>query len=162
MKRFTFLVLFLISSSFLACNAARCPETETIVKVVLLKDINFAFDRADLLPSAVTLLEENLELLQKDPNLLVRIEGHCDYLGSDAYNQNLSERRAASVRNYFVGQGLDFSRFAIFGYGRTRPIAPNDTDEGRAKNRRVELKIVRPGEVLHWPFTRLPQNNSGN
>lgn len=162
MNRFKFLVLFLISFSFLGCNAARCPESETIVKVVLLKDVNFAFDRADLLPSAVAILEENLELLKGDEDLRVRVEGHCDYIGSDAYNQNLSERRAASVRNYFVGQGLDFNRFAVFGYGRTRPIASNDTEEGRAKNRRVELKIVRPGEVMHWPFTRLPQNSSGN
>ena len=69
------------------------------------------------------------------------VGGHTDSVGTDAYNQTLSERRAASVKDYLVGQGVDGSRLSTAGYGESNPIASNDTADGRALNRRVELNL---------------------
>jgi outer membrane protein OmpA-like peptidoglycan-associated protein len=73
------------------------------------------------------------------PSLHIAIEGHTDSIGSDDYNQQLSERRAQAVRDYFVQQGINSSAVEARGYGKTEPIASNDTTEGRQQNRRVEL-----------------------
>ena len=70
---------------------------------------------------------------------MIAVNGYTDGIGGEAYNQKLSERRAGSVVDYFVKGGLDKSRFTAKGYGEAQPVAPNDTKEGRAKNRRVEL-----------------------
>lgn len=71
----------------------------------------------------------------------VDLEGHADWTGTEQYNQGLSERRAASVQNYLVKKGIDESRITTRGFGETKPIADNKTREGRAKNRRVEVKV---------------------
>ena len=72
--------------------------------------------------------------------MAVRVEGNTDSIGTDAYNQGLSERRAESVRSHLIGRGVSASRLTAVGYGESQPIASNDTAEGRALNRRVELK----------------------
>lgn len=72
----------------------------------------------------------------------MELSGHTDAKGSDSYNQNLSERRAASVRQYLVGKGIASSRMTSVGHGESQPVATNETDEGRALNRRVELKVT--------------------
>ncbi|MCZ7582429.1 MAG: OmpA family protein [Deltaproteobacteria bacterium] len=71
----------------------------------------------------------------------VVVEGHTDNVGADAYNQKLSERRAASVRMYLIGKGLDAAKLNAVGYGESKPVADNDTPDGRQKNRRVEFII---------------------
>jgi outer membrane protein OmpA-like peptidoglycan-associated protein len=76
------------------------------------------------------------------PELNLRIEGHTDSTGSPDYNQGLSERRAASVRDFLAGQGIDWQRMMSVGYGLTRPVGDNATAQGRAKNRRVEIVIA--------------------
>jgi len=75
------------------------------------------------------------------PELNLRVEGHTDATGSDEYNQQLSERRAASVRDFLAQQGVGMNRMVAVGYGASRPVADNQTREGRAKNRRVEIVI---------------------
>jgi outer membrane protein OmpA-like peptidoglycan-associated protein len=75
------------------------------------------------------------------PTLHVQIEGHTDSVGSDEYNQDLSERRAGVVRDYFVQQGIAANSIEARGFGKTQPIATNDTAEGRQQNRRVELVL---------------------
>ena len=110
-------------------------------KTVVLPGVTFAYNKADLLPGAQEILDrEVVPELKADPNLQVIIEGHTDSVGSDEYNMKLSGRRAGAVSKYLVSKGIDSTRLQAKGLGETQPIASNDTEEGRAKNRRVELK----------------------
>ena len=110
--------------------------------VLILRGVNFDFDKATLTPDAKTILDQVASALQARPDIKVEIDGHTDGKGSVPYNQKLSERRAASVKAYLVGKGVDGGRMTTAGFGKSRPIADNKTDEGRAINRRVELKVT--------------------
>jgi OOP family OmpA-OmpF porin len=102
--------------------------------------LGFAFDSDEIEPRDLAALDELGRVLQRNPNLRVRIEGHTDSVGSVAHNQALSERRAAAVRRHLVDvSGVAASRIQIWGYGATRPAYPNDTAEGRRGNRRTEI-----------------------
>ena len=101
--------------------------------------VNFAVDRADILPDSRPQLDQVLALLRDDPALRLSIDGHTDDTGGAAHNQRLSEARARSVVESLTAQGIDAARLEAKGHGQSRPVAGNDTDEGRAKNRRVEL-----------------------
>lgn len=100
----------------------------------------FDFDRYDIKPEAYPLLNEGVTILKKNARTKMEIEGHTDNVGSAEYNQRLSEKRAKAVMDYLVKNGIDPERLSDRGYGLTRPVASNDTEEGRAKNRRVELR----------------------
>ena len=89
------------------------------------------------------MLEEVVSVMKANPSLNVRIEGHTDNRASAEYNQRLSENRARAVKNYLINRGIKGDRLTTKGYGFTKPIAPNDTPEGMAKNRRVELTPIR-------------------
>src|SRR5678815_2265227 len=111
-----------------------------------LKGVHFDFDKATLRPDAVSILNEAIDILKRYPDLKVEVAGHTDSIGSDAYNQKLSERRAKTVYDYLTSNGVDASRLVgPVGYGESRPIAPNtnpdgsDNPEGRAQNRRTCL-----------------------
>ncbi len=113
-----------------------------------LKGVNFDFDKSTLRPDAIAILDEAIEILNRYPDLRVEVAGHTDAIGTDAYNQGLSERRARAVYDYLTGNGIDASRLVgPNGYGESRPIAPNtnpdgsDNPEGRAQNRRTELNV---------------------
>jgi OmpA-OmpF porin, OOP family len=82
-------------------------------------------------------------IMKKNPDLKVEVDGHADSTGAAAYNMTLSEKRAEAVKKYFVDQGIDPDRLTTKGFGITKPAASNDTREGRAKNRRVELTPVK-------------------
>jgi outer membrane protein OmpA-like peptidoglycan-associated protein len=84
-------------------------------------------------------LQKVADLLSKDPALKVEVQGHTDNVGGDAYNQTLSEARARAVMDWLVKHGVAAGRLTAKGYGKTRPVADNGSDEGRAKNRRVEI-----------------------
>lgn len=112
------------------------PAQEKIV----LRGVNFDFDKSNIRPDAAVILDEAVSALSGS-SAAVSVEGHTDAVGSDAYNQRLSERRAESVRRYLVEHGIDESRLSTVGYGESRPIASNQTREGRALNRRVELIV---------------------
>ena len=121
-----------------------CPVPLTID----LKGVNFDFDKATLRPDSVAILDEAIAVLGKYPQLRVEVAGHTDSIGSEQYNQGLSERRARTVYDYLAGHGIDRGRMAgPTGYGESRPIAPNtnpdgsDNPEGRAANRRTELNV---------------------
>ena len=107
-----------------------------------LNNLLFAFDAADLLPDSWLEIYRVADWLQENPGLLIQIEGHTDNEGSAAYNQGLSEKRSASVRNALVDAGIDFTRMHVKGLGATKPIATNQDEEGRALNRRTEIKIL--------------------
>lgn len=109
---------------------------------VILKNIFFDYDKATLRPESTNELQRVIKLMNDNPTIKVEISGHTDSRGSDDYNQKLSENRAKSVVEYLVQHGIDKNRLTFKGYGEMRPIAPNDTEEGRQKNRRVEFKIL--------------------
>lgn len=118
------------------------PEPEPVPEfepVTLSSEVNFAFDSEALRPQAEVTLDEVARRLREHTDVSIRIEGHTDSVGSAQYNQGLSERRANSVRDYLVSQGVAEDRMMAVGYGEQRPVATNETDEGRALNRRVEI-----------------------
>ena len=118
------------------------PDGCAVPLTIDLKGVNFDFDKATLRPDAVTILNEAIDILKKYPQLRVEVAGHTDAVGTDAYNQGLSERRARTVFDYLTSNGIDASRLnGPTGYGESRPIDTNDTAEGRAKNRRTELNV---------------------
>jgi outer membrane protein OmpA-like peptidoglycan-associated protein len=102
----------------------------------------YDFDKDFLRPESVTELERLLKFLQKYPKMKVEISGHTDAVGTEAKNQGLSERRAKSVVRYLVERGIDAKRLIAKGYGEIRPIATNDTPEGRQLNRRTECEVL--------------------
>jgi outer membrane protein OmpA-like peptidoglycan-associated protein len=104
-----------------------------------MSDVLFRSGSFELLPGARERLAKVSGIVLAYPSLHVAIEGHTDSVGSDDYNQQLSERRAQAVRDYFVQQGINSTNVEAHGYGKTEPIATNDTPEGRQQNRRVEL-----------------------
>lgn len=108
---------------------------------VELKGVEFDFDQATLRPESAAILSEADSVLGRHPDWKVSIEGHTDSRGGARYNQRLSERRAAAVRSALMNSyHVDPGRLTSKGFGATRPVASNDTDEGRARNRRVELR----------------------
>lgn len=109
--------------------------------VVILKGVAFEFDSAKLRPESLPILDEAVATLVKRAELKALVAGHTCNIGDDAYNQRLSERRAASVMHYLVSKGVAADRLTSKGYGESQPIADNKTAAGRTKNRRVELKI---------------------
>ncbi len=119
--------------------------------VIVLNGVNFDFNKATLTPNAETILDQVGGELSTHPDITIELAGHTDSRGSDAYNQKLSQARAESVRNYFVAHGIAGDRITAVGYGETQPIASNDTDEGRERNRRVELRITSGGGAATAP-----------
>jgi outer membrane protein OmpA-like peptidoglycan-associated protein len=109
---------------------------------IRLNNIFFDFDMDVLRPESHRELDRLANLLKKHPSMIIQIEGHTDDYGNDEYNLKLSERRVAAVISYLVSQGIDPIRLVARGYGKTRPVATNDTDEGRQLNRRVEYTIL--------------------
>jgi len=145
----------------------RCPDTAAgaVVgpdgcpqKVVIdLRGVNFKFDRPKTgehniepslqLPTAdsIAILDQAIDALKRYPEIKVELDGHTDSVGTDAYNQKLSERRAQIVYDYLTSHGVDASRIvAVKGFGESQPIDTNATKEGRARNRRTELKVENP------------------
>ena len=115
---------------------------EEIKQFTLSGDTNFEFNKSALLPHAHAALDPVIKTMKEFPESRWRIEGHTDAVGSDSYNMKLSQQRAESVVNYLAGQGIDRARLEIVPMGESSPIATNDTQEGRAMNRRVEIKLI--------------------
>ncbi len=109
--------------------------------IVILHGVNFEFDSAKLRPDAIGILDEAVAALKRRSDIKVDIVGHTCNIGTEAYNQGLSERRAKSVYDFFVAHGIAAERLASRGFGETQPAFSNATREGRAKNRRVELHV---------------------
>jgi len=125
-----------------------CPDDMKAVVVgdaiVILDKVFFRTGKATILKKSYSLLNAVAQTLQDNPQIkLVEVQGHTDSDGKDDYNLDLSNRRAASVMNYLTAYGVDKARLQSKGYGETTPIETNDTDAGKAKNRRVEFKILK-------------------
>ncbi|MEZ4526716.1 MAG: OmpA family protein [Desulfobacterales bacterium] len=122
----------------------KCPGTPPGARVdergCWVLHINFDFDKSVIKAQYYPALDEVVQIMNKYSYLNVEVEGHTDSVGTDAYNQKLSERRANAVKNYLVNKGgINPSRLTTVGYGESKPATSNATREGRAKNRRVEL-----------------------
>lgn len=111
-------------------------------KTYTLKDVNFQTGSSILKPSSYNSLDELAELLTNKKSLKIELAGYTDSQGDDASNLKLSQARADAVKNYLVKKGISASRLVAKGYGETKPIADNSTDEGRKKNRRTEVVIL--------------------
>jgi len=133
------------------CND-RCPNSQAgqaigpdgcpVPLTIDLKGVNFDFDKDTLRPDAVVILDEAADILNKYPQLKVEVAGHTDSVGSEDYNQGLSQRRSQVVFNYLTGKGVDAGRLVgPNGFGELKPIDVNTTKEGRARNRRTELNV---------------------
>lgn len=110
---------------------------------LVLVGVNFAFDKSDLLPESYFVLDKSVRLLNDSPGVNVEIEGYTDYIGTAEYNQKLSLERANTVKNYLVTKGIAESRLSTIGFGKGNPVATNETEEGRAMNRRIVFRIIK-------------------
>ena len=109
--------------------------------IVNMNDVLFDTAQYTLRPTAREKLAKIAGILLAHPSLKMAVEGHTDSVGGDDYNQRLSEQRAATVRDYLVQNGISMNNVTAIGFGKTRPIATNDTASGRQQNRRVELVV---------------------
>ncbi|MDB5228658.1 MAG: oprF 5 [Bacteroidota bacterium] len=109
---------------------------------IVLNNVFFDFDQSELKTVSFIELDKVVDLLQKNPAIKIEISGHTDNKGDTKYNQVLSQKRAESVVSYLVQKGIDKMRLTAKGYGETQPVAPNDTEENKAKNRRTEMKVL--------------------
>lgn len=128
---------------------------------LVLRGVNFDFNKSDIRPDSRPILDEAAEILRANPNVRISIEGHTDAIGSDAYNEGLSVRRAEAVFRYLVNRGVAPERMEVVGYGEGRPVADNETEEGRAQNRRVELHIISPQPLPPEPPPPTPGAEAG-
>lgn len=111
-------------------------------KRIVLRGVNFDFDKNEIRPDSRPMLDAAIRILKENPDVRIAVEGFTDAIGSDDYNKALSMRRAEAVFQYLVNGGIDPERMKVAGYGKSRPVASNDTPSGRAQNRRVELHVV--------------------
>ena len=125
-------------------DADGCPIKGSIT----LEGVNFEFNKADLTADSRPILDGVADGLKKHPRVRVEIQGHTDSVGKPAYNLGLSQRRAQSVLDYLVSDGVSADQLTAKGYGLTQPVASNKTAEGRAKNRRVVMYVLaNPAQV---------------
>jgi outer membrane protein OmpA-like peptidoglycan-associated protein len=110
---------------------------------VILKNIFFDYDSYELKAESFTELDRLYQLLANNPSIAIEITGHTDNQGSDAYNNRLSSQRAQAVRQYLLRKSIAPNRITAFGLGSTTPISSNDSEEGRAKNRRIEVRVIK-------------------
>lgn len=122
-------------------DARGCPlEKEA---PIVLRGVTFEFDKATLTPQATSRLDNVVDALQASDSVAFRIDGYTDSIGSERYNQDLSQRRVNSVREYLINHGISSRRITgTEGHGESNPVASNDTKAGRAQNRRVELNVT--------------------
>jgi outer membrane protein OmpA-like peptidoglycan-associated protein len=125
-----------------------CPRLYTLIevkrdKIEIKQQVHFATAKWRVLPDSFPLLNQVVQALNDFPKIRVSVEGHTDNVGGDAYNLNLSQRRAEAVRDYLVAKGISPDRLQAVGYGLTKPIASNKTAKGKAQNRRTEFRIMR-------------------
>jgi outer membrane protein OmpA-like peptidoglycan-associated protein len=137
-------------AAILACyNLPAMAKVEKAVEPdrtawVIASDYLFDFDKSVIKKKYYSKLDEIAVMIKKDPKLKVEVQGHTDSVGSDKYNMGLSMRRANAVRDYLIKKGgIAADRLTAVGFGESKPIAPNTTKEGRAKNRRVELQPLK-------------------
>lgn len=117
------------------------PPEPPVKKAIVLRAVHFDFNKADIRPEAIPVLDEAAAVLNNEGSVGVIVVGHTDGIGGDAYNVKLSKRRADAVAKYLTSHGVNGKRIKTEGAGKAHPVASNDTPDGRAQNRRVELHV---------------------
>ncbi len=125
-----------------ASEAAAVAREGNLLAVTFKGDVTFDTNSAVVRPGLYSEINRVAGILNQYPSTFVRVEGHTDSRGSDEYNRELSIRRANAVKNLLLQRGVADSRIEVVGFGETMPVATNDTEAGRQKNRRVEIKIA--------------------
>jgi OOP family OmpA-OmpF porin len=118
------------------------PPPPKVVEKIVLNGIQFDFDKAVIKDQYYPILDEGIAALEKHPDKKVSVEGYTCNIGTEAYNQRLSEKRAEAVKAYMVEKGISADRLSTVGYGEANPVADNATRQGREMNRRVEFKVM--------------------
>ncbi len=113
-------------------------------KRIVLRGVHFDFDKSELRTDSRPTLDEAADTLKENTDVHIMVEGNTDSQGTEIYNERLSVRRAEAVFRYLVNRGIAPERMEVVGYGESKPVASNDTEEGRAQNRRVELHVANP------------------
>ena len=131
-----------LRQEFAASEAANVQRSANLLAVTFRGDVMFDFDSAALKPGAMKEINRVATVLLEYPQTNIEIEGHTDSTGAADYNQSLSERRALSVQNELINQGISPNRMTTVGFGETQPIADNGTEAGRQLNRRVVIVIA--------------------
>lgn len=129
----------LISLLFVSCGPSEVMVDELNKSGFVALYINFETGKADIKPESQTIVDQVADMLKSNDSLNVSIEGHTDNVGTAAFNKTLSGNRAKSVMNAIAARGIEMSRLSAKGWGQEKPIGDNKTEEGRAKNRRVEI-----------------------
>jgi outer membrane protein OmpA-like peptidoglycan-associated protein len=111
----------------------------TAKEIRITQQIQFEFNKATIRPVSYPILDAVYDVLVANPKITLEVQGHTDNVGNPDYNKKLSDQRAASVKTYLTGKGIDASRLVSKGYGLTQPLVPNNTDANRALNRRVQF-----------------------
>jgi outer membrane protein OmpA-like peptidoglycan-associated protein len=130
-------------------NADLCLQAFVVNKPIVINNILYDFNKADLRPESKVILNDLVHILKDNPKIKIELAAHTDSIGSDAYNNNLSQMRAQSCVDYIISNGIEADRIFAKGYGKTRPIAPNskpdgsDNPEGRQLNRRTEFTVLK-------------------
>ncbi|WP_333650524.1 OmpA family protein [Candidatus Binatus sp.] len=115
------------------------PPPPLVRQKLVLRGVHFDFNKSRIRPGDAAVLDEAASTLKANPNVTINVNGYCDAIGGEEYNLRLSDRRSDAVVDYLVKAGIPSSQLVPHGYGKTDFVATNDTDEGRAQNRRVEL-----------------------
>ena len=123
-------------------EAASVKREGNLLAITLKGDVSFDTNSATVRQGLYAEIDRISSVLTQYPQTVIRVEGHTDSVGSDSYNLDLSNRRAVAVKNLFVQRGVTDARIEAVGYGETVPIASNDNEAGRQKNRRVEIKVA--------------------
>jgi len=124
------------------CGPKPKPKPKPKPEIISLPGVHFEYDSAKLTRKSMFILNGAVRTLKAHPRIRAEVAAYTDSRGSDSYNQRLSQRRAQSVLDYLVAKGVTANHLSPKGYGESDPVADNTTDEGRAKNRRVELRIL--------------------
>jgi peptidoglycan-associated lipoprotein len=134
-----------------ADSLAALGRSSDAVRTLLATMIHFDFDKANVLSGDASVLDQKVGILQANPNLKIRVAGHCDERGSDEYNLALGNRRALAAKQYLVSHGIDAGRIETVSYGKERPLDPGHDEGAWAKNRRDEFEITAGGDNLKQP-----------
>lgn len=130
---------------FLACPEVDEPEVDEkeCHKLIIPANVLFDFDKSIVKQEGYQVLNEIAEILKMDPSLSLEIHGHTDYMGTEKYNDVLSNNRAKAGKQYLADKGIESHRISVMGFGELQPVSTNQTDNGRTLNRRIEFRFVR-------------------
>lgn len=134
-----------------ADSAAAVAAAAGEVRNTLAAMIHFDFDKSNIRPDDAAALDQKVAILTANPELRIRISGHCDERGSDEYNLALGNRRSTAAKSYLVSHGIDASRIETASYGEERPVAMGHDEASWAQNRRDEFEILSGGDMLRKP-----------